>query len=107
MAENIPSRTIMYPANVPGLRLDWKFRCGDAITAAPAVADGVVYVGSHDHHLYALEARTGNVLWRYTAGGSITTSAVVAADTVYFGAMDGTVYALEARTGGQLWTNNT
>ena len=29
------------------------------IDSSPAVADGVVFVGSHDHRLYALAAETG------------------------------------------------
>ena len=31
----------------------WGFTTGNAIESSPAVADGVVYVGSTDHTLYA------------------------------------------------------
>src|SRR6516165_10141564 len=32
----------------------WKFKTKDSIEAAVAIADGVVYAGSFDEHLYAL-----------------------------------------------------
>jgi outer membrane protein assembly factor BamB len=40
--------------------------------SSPAVANGVVYVGSDDHNLYALNATTGAYLWSY----SITTAVI-------------------------------
>ena len=46
----------------------WKFPTKDAIDGAPAVADGVVYVGSMDEHLYALDLATGKEKWKYKAG---------------------------------------
>ena len=33
----------------------WEFRTGNMVVSSPAVADGTVYFGSHDHYLYALE----------------------------------------------------
>ena len=36
--------------------------------SSPAVANGVVYIGSWDHNLYALKANTGALLWKYTTG---------------------------------------
>jgi polyvinyl alcohol dehydrogenase (cytochrome) len=37
----------------------WTFPTGDAVTASPAVVDGVVYVGAWDGFFYALDAQTG------------------------------------------------
>lgn len=34
----------------------WKFETGSSIiNSSPTVSDGIVYVGSHDNHLYALK----------------------------------------------------
>ena len=38
--------------------------------SSPAVANGVVYVGSIDDNVYALNAATGAKLWSYTTGNS-------------------------------------
>jgi glucose dehydrogenase len=40
----------------------------DVFTSSPAVSDGLVYVGSWDSRIYALEARTGAVRWTFQAG---------------------------------------
>ena len=51
----------------------------------PAVANGVVYFGSKDNNLYALNAGTGLLLWKYTTGGEVFSSPAVANGVVYFG----------------------
>jgi eukaryotic-like serine/threonine-protein kinase len=93
MADNMPSNIIMYPANVPELRLYWIFASGDAITSSPVVADGVVYIGSRDHNVYALAARTGEELWSYKTGGNIISSPAIVDGIVYIGSDDGSLYA--------------
>ena len=35
--------------------LKWKFKTGKGVTSSPAVVDGVVYFGSDDNHLYAVD----------------------------------------------------
>ncbi len=58
-----------------------------------AVANGIVYVSSQDHKLYALDAITGAILWTYTTGDAIDSSPAVANGMVYVGSFDGKVYA--------------
>ena len=38
----------------------WSFDIGDTIRSSPSVADGTVFVGADDSHLYAVEADTGD-----------------------------------------------
>ena len=57
------------------------------------VADGVVYIGSKDHTLYALNARTGEKFWSYTTGGAIISSPTVVNGIVYVGSNDRSLYA--------------
>jgi len=38
------------------------------------VANGVVYVGSTDDHVYALNARTGDEIWQFLSGGFVESS---------------------------------
>src|SRR5207249_6211568 len=71
-------------------------RAGDKIYSSPAIADGVVYVGSDDHILYAYDAYTGNLLLTATAGGAIGSSPAIANGVVYVGANDGRLYAFGA-----------
>ena len=58
---------------------------GNQIWSSPAVANGVVYVGSDDFKLYAFNAASGQLLWSAAAGGQINTSPAVANGIVYIG----------------------
>jgi len=66
--------------------------------SSPAVADGVVYMGSDDGNLYALNATTGALLWKYTTGGWVASTPAVANGVVYFGGGGSTLYALNTST---------
>ena len=67
--------------------------------SSPAVANGVVYIGSDDDNVYALNASTGALLWQYTTGNSVSSSPAVADGVVYVGSNDDNMYALNASTG--------
>ena len=62
MTQNTPPSQVIYPANVSRLKKAWIYTTRDAIESSPVVAGGNVYIGSKDHTLYALEARTGTLL---------------------------------------------
>ena len=74
--------------------------------SSPAVANGVVYVGSDDHKLYAFSAAgttgcSGNPkscapLWTATTGGRVQSSPAVANGLVYVGSDDTDLYAFDA-----------
>jgi serine/threonine-protein kinase len=57
------------------------------------VANGVVYVGSVDNNVYALNAKTGAKLWSYTTANSVESSPAVANGVVYVSSEDNNVYA--------------
>src|SRR5208283_5840006 len=67
----------------------------------------IVYVGSGDNKVYALDASNGKVIWNYTTGGEVASSPAVADGIVYVGSYDGKVYALNAMTGAFIWSYAT
>ncbi len=75
-----------------------------AITLTPRQQLPTASFGSHDHRLYALDARTGEEYWDYTTGGIIDSSPTVAEGIVYIGSQDHTFYALSAQAGEKLWS---
>jgi eukaryotic-like serine/threonine-protein kinase len=91
------------------------YTTGDEVRSSPTVANGVVYFGSDDYNLYALNATTGAKLWNYTTGGEVhyttgdevRSSPTVANGVVYFGSDDYNLYALNATTGAKLWNYTT
>jgi len=74
------------------------FNAGSVIQSSPAVANGVVYVGSYDDNkVYALNASNiSQNLGSYTTGSAIVSSPAVANGIVYVGSNDFKVYALNA-----------
>jgi serine/threonine-protein kinase len=61
----------------------------------------LVYVGSRDSALYAVDAVTGARRWRYATLGPIDDSSpALAGDLVVVGSLDHRVHAVSARTGG-------
>jgi len=101
-----PYENVLSAANVGGLGLRWSFQTGGIVSSSPAVATGMVYVGSGDKNLYALNASTGMLLWQYTTGGAVGDPAV-ANGVVYVNSDDKNLYALNASTGGLLWQYTT
>src|SRR5260370_11719771 len=69
---------------------------------SPAVAKGIVYVGSNDHKLYAFKATNGQKLWSAPTGDTITSSPAVANGVVYVGSWDHKLYAFNATSGRKL-----
>ncbi|HWS83724.1 MAG TPA: PQQ-binding-like beta-propeller repeat protein [Ktedonobacteraceae bacterium] len=75
----------------------WTAQTGFVIDSSPAVADGVVYVGSQDDKLYAFKAdgcgqASCAPLWAAQTGGGVSSPAV-ANGVVYVGSDDHKLYA--------------
>ena len=85
----------------------WTFKAEEGIHSTAAIADGKVYVGCDDGHLYALDFKTGKKLWAFATDDIVESSPLVHNGRVYFGSSDGFVYALTAADGKLLWKFET
>lgn len=112
--------TQIVPANVGRLAQQWVFKITGVgpqrgapvpvIKCTPLLVDGVLYITIPDH-VWALDARTGNLLWRYDwvdHGGHLVGQRGVAVwkSTLYFLTPDNWLIALNANTGQELWRKN-
>jgi hypothetical protein len=94
-----PHEYVISPVEAPLLIQDWSYTTGDDVDSSPAVANGVVYVGSSDHNVYALDAQSGAKLWSYYRGYNLMgssndySSPSVANGVVYVGSSARKVYA--------------
>jgi eukaryotic-like serine/threonine-protein kinase len=66
----------------------WKFTTGSTVFGSPAIANGIVYIGSVDSNVYALDAYTGQLLWSASVGAFIHSSPAVVNGRVFVGAGD-------------------
>jgi eukaryotic-like serine/threonine-protein kinase len=85
----------------------WKFQPTDAILSSAAIVGGVVFVGSDDSYLYALNLADGGLKWKCKAKGAIQSSPAVVHDLVIFGDQEGTLHACTVATGEQRWSFDT
>lgn len=66
----------------------------------------MLFGGSHDGYVYALNAITGELLWRYESGEKHSSPTVING-ILYSGSIDGYLYALNARSGKLIWKYKT
>ncbi len=93
------------PRQLP--RVKWSFPTGDRIVASPVYADGLVYIGSDDGNLYAVDATSGQQRWMQATGGPVAATPAVVDGRAYVGSYDGKFYAFNAKTGALLWKFST
>lgn len=82
----------------------WRFKAG-VMESSPLLADGVLYFGTFDDKLYALDAETQEVRWTYKTGDDVKGGPVLVGGTIYFGSYDGKIYAVNARSGKLRWSS--
>jgi polyvinyl alcohol dehydrogenase (cytochrome) len=124
-------RTTLTKSSVRALRQAWFLPTGDAVTAAPTVVGGTVYVGSWDDYFYAVNLRTGALRWkvRLAAQNAITpypgqqprdatSDGGLVSSSAWFEPASGkrpalvivsggyTLYALKAATGAIYWAHD-
>jgi outer membrane protein assembly factor BamB len=73
------------------------------VFTAPAVADGMLVVGSADWNVYALDAATGQRAWTFPTSGGVFSSPTILDGVAYIGSNDGYIYALSLSTGEVVW----
>ncbi|MGH7678651.1 MAG: PQQ-dependent dehydrogenase, methanol/ethanol family [Gemmatimonadaceae bacterium] len=106
--------------NVSRLGLVWSrdLNTTRGLEATPLVVDGVIYTTGSWSVVYAVEARTGNVLWTYDPAVPRSRARVFCCDVVnrgvalykgkvFVGTMDGRLVAIDARAGTRVWETMT
>ncbi|MFN2169509.1 MAG: PQQ-binding-like beta-propeller repeat protein, partial [Anaerolineae bacterium] len=90
----------------PETRMErWHTEAKDLILGAPDYVDGVVYFGTSDGQLYAVDAETEQVKagWPFKAKEAIWASPLVAEGRVYAASMDHHLYCVDAESGVLIW----
>ncbi len=76
---------------------DWTFH------SSPVISTGILYFGSDDSKVYAVNIGTGEESWNYTTQRDVWASPLVVSSTVYVGSMDWNMYALDRFDGSLRW----
>jgi outer membrane protein assembly factor BamB len=77
---------------------------GGAIVGNATLSEqGVLYTGTLDSEMVALDTQTGKVLWRFSAEGWIWSGPFLDQEMLYFGDLKGKVFAVNAQDGAVRW----
>ena len=103
------------PAPVSDLTIRWVFETKSqgsgalkAIVPDITVHDGVVYVGSKDNTMYAIDAQTGQEIWSRNVFSDVNAAAAVNEDgtVIFVGTESEGFLALDAENGSKRWDYN-
>jgi len=92
----------VYALDMSG-NLKWTFETLGAIASTPLYADGVLYFGSSDGKLYALNGASGEQKWAFDADSWMWGTPLLDRSTLFVGSLDNRVFALDAASGKALW----
>jgi len=86
-------------------RVAWSFATDGAVLGGLTLDGGIVYFGSTDTNVYALNAADGSTVWSapFKTGDAIWSAPAVDESRVYIGSMDRHVYALDRASGAEVW----
>jgi outer membrane protein assembly factor BamB len=79
----------------------WEFFAKGKVCSSPSLSEGILYIGSWDTNVYALDSDTGNMYWKASIGAPISESPVIFGDSVLVTA--DRLYCLDRKTGMLVW----
>jgi len=85
----------------------WKYKTEGQVKSSPVIVDGVVFVGSSDKNIYAIDASDGQKIWAYQTDDMVEATACVIEGAVYVGSSGGFLYAIDANDGSLNWKYET
>src|SRR5262249_29407993 len=71
------------------LKVVWRFRTGGRVTSSPVVANGRVFIGSADGHVYGLRLSDGQKIRSFKTGDEVEASPRLVGSDVVIGSADG------------------
>jgi eukaryotic-like serine/threonine-protein kinase len=96
-----------YAPRLNRVRNLWSFKAGDTVLSSPSIVNDKVFVGSHDHRMYCLDAYTGEKIWEYRTKDIVKSSPLIKGQGVYFGSLDGTFHCVDIEDGEVIWQFDT
>ena len=66
----------------------WRFPTEAGIWAQPLLVDNMLIFSSIDHHLYAIDRATGQLIWSADLGGAVASTPLLANERLYVGSFN-------------------
>ena len=99
----VPVDNVLHAVALSNKSDKWTFEAVGALRASPVLYDGLVYIGSEDKRVYAIDRYTGDLEWSLKLDDVVATSPAVSGNTLVIGTEAGTVYGIHRNDGEELW----
>lgn len=80
----------------------WSFKTNDRIYSHPLVENEMIYFGSNDNKLYAVNAISGEEVWNFQTDNNIQSSPITKDLIIYFSSGN-SFFALNKKSGKEVW----
>ncbi|XP_045387626.1 beta-alanine-activating enzyme isoform X5 [Lemur catta] len=88
----------------------WIFTTEDAVKSSATMdpTTGLLYIGSHDQHAYALDIYKKKCVWKLKCGGTVFSSPCLSLipHHVYFATLGGLLLAINPASGNRIWKHS-
>jgi Tol biopolymer transport system component/outer membrane protein assembly factor BamB len=98
----VANRNVLAISTADPSQVVWTFETEHGVWATPLLLDGTLYITSLDHHVYAVDAQTGEQIWRsQDLNGAVPSPATHDAKRglLYVSTLNSQVYALNVADG--------
>jgi outer membrane protein assembly factor BamB len=96
----------VYALNAQSGALEWKSDdLGGSVVGSPTLgADNLLYVGTFNSEMLAIQAESGKIAWRASTSGWVWGAPVLNEGVLYFGDLKNTFYAMNAGDHSVRWS---
>lgn len=102
----VNGRILKMDINHPTVKHTYNFFAQLNSTPIGDESTGLLYVGTSNDSMYAIDTKADTIRWRFGTQGPILSSPTIYQDRLIFGSNDGSVYAISKYDGHQLWSYN-
>ena len=82
----------------------WQVGMGEALTGGPGVGESLLFVGTREAELVALDKNNGVERWRQRISSEMLATPVIAGDLLVVQTIDGRISVYKTATGKKLWS---
>ena len=80
----------------------WGVRTGESCFNYPLIFNNVLYCGSRDRYIYAINTKTGQLIWRFFCNEAIMHKPIIDEDKLYFGSNK--MFCFDINKRKEVWT---
>jgi len=102
----VNGRILRMDINHPTVKHTYNLFAQLSATPIGDAGTGLLYVGTSNDSMYAIDTKADTIRWRFGTKGQIISSPTIYQDRLIFGSYDGSVYAVSKFDGHKLWSYN-